>query len=203
MRTALRFRSVALVVGVLATLLIGHVAMPVRGGGFGGNEKEKDGGDAPASVRTVYLFTPMTPKAAQTWLKLQEPITVPFANETPLEDFLKFIKDETRGKDKQEPGISFYVDPVGLNEVERTMTSPITVDLENLPIATVLGLALRQLGLQYSVQKDGLVVITDMNGGEKPEPIDDPTPLVLEGIESLRAEVAALRREVSSLRKGR
>ena len=72
---------------------------------------------------------------------------MPFANETPLEDFLKYIKDETRDQDKKGPGIPIYVDPVGLNQAEKTMTSPIVIDLEDIPVATVLELALRELGM--------------------------------------------------------
>ena len=99
----------------------------------------------------------MTEKSARTWIKLQEPITLDFANETPLEDVLRHIKKTTKGKDGK--GLAFYVDPVGLQEAEKTMSSPVIFSLEEVPLATALKLMLRQLGLVYHVQEDGLVVI--------------------------------------------
>src|SRR5262245_23072040 len=80
---------------------------PGMGGGFGRNENKP----AAKPLATIYLTTPMTAAAAKTWMKLQEPISLPFANETPLEDALKFIKDATKGKDDR--GIPYYVDPIG------------------------------------------------------------------------------------------
>ena len=49
-----------------------------------------------------------------------------FANETPLEDVLKYIKSATAGPN--DTGIPIYVDPVGLQEAEITMTSPVTME---------------------------------------------------------------------------
>jgi hypothetical protein len=79
-----------------------------------------------------------------------------FANETPLEDVLKYIKAATQGPN--DTGIPIYVDPVGLNEAERMMTSPVTLDVEGVPLRTTLRLMLNQLGLEYVVQ-DGLLKI--------------------------------------------
>src|SRR4051812_30855721 len=77
---------------------------PGFGGGFGADNKPA----ATKPVPTVYVTAPMTAAAARTWLKLQEPVSANFANETPLEDVLKYIKEATKGKDK---GIPIYVDP--------------------------------------------------------------------------------------------
>ncbi len=52
---------------------------------------------------------------------LDEPINMPFANETPLEDVLKYIKQATTTE--QHPGLPIYVDPIGLQEAERSMNS--------------------------------------------------------------------------------
>jgi len=49
--------------------------------------------------------------------KLDEPISMSFANETPLEDVLKYIKSATQGPN--DTGIPIYVDPVGLQEARR------------------------------------------------------------------------------------
>src|SRR5262249_26484210 len=89
--------------------------------------------------------------------KLEQPISMSFANETPLEDVLKYIKSATQGPN--DTGIPIYVDPVGLNEAEKTMTSPVSLDLEGVPLRITLRLLLKQLGLTYDV-KNGLLTIT-------------------------------------------
>ena len=88
---------------------------------------------------------------------LEEPLSMSFANETPLEDVLKYIKSATQGPN--DTGIQIYVDPVGLNAAEKTMTSPVTLDVDGVPLKTTLRLMLNQLGLTYSV-RDGLLMIT-------------------------------------------
>ena len=51
-------------------------------------------------------------------------MSMPFANETPLEDILRYIKTATESPQLQN-GIPIYVDPAGLTEAEKTMTSPV------------------------------------------------------------------------------
>jgi hypothetical protein len=51
-----------------------------------------------------------------------------------------------------------YVDPVALNEAQKTMTSPVTLDVEGVPLKATLRLVLKQIGLDYTVQ-DGLLMI--------------------------------------------
>lgn len=93
--------------------------------------------------------------------KLDDPISMSFPNETPLEDVLKFIKSATTGAN--DAGISIYVDPIGLQEAEKTLTSTIMIDLEGVPLKTTLRLLLKQLGLAYCV-KDGLLMISTPEG---------------------------------------
>jgi hypothetical protein len=100
--------------------------------------------------------------------KLDEPISMSFANETPLEDVLKYIKSATQGPN--DTGIAIYVDPVGLNEAEKTLTSPVTLDLEGVPLKTTLRLLLKQLGMTYTV-KDGLLTITSESSEDQPTEI--------------------------------
>jgi tetratricopeptide (TPR) repeat protein len=100
--------------------------------------------------------------------KLDEPIAMNFANETPLEDVLKYIKSATQGPN--DSGIPIYVDPVGLQEAEKTLTSPITLDLEGVPLKTTLRLLLKQLTLTYTV-KDGLLTITSESSNDQPTEI--------------------------------
>ena len=51
-----------------------------------------------------------------------------FANETPLDDVLKYIKQETAKAGR--PALQIYVDPIGLQEAERSLNSTVTIDME-------------------------------------------------------------------------
>jgi hypothetical protein len=95
--------------------------------------------------------------AQSTPARLEMPISMSFANETPLEDVLKYIKSATQGPN--DTGIPIYVDPLGLNEVEKTMTSPVTIDLEGVPLRITLRLLLKQLGLGCTIE-EGVLMIT-------------------------------------------
>lgn len=94
---------------------------------------------------------------------LEVPISMPFANETPLEDVIKYIRNATTSPGMSS-GIPIYVDPRGLEEEEKTMASPVTLSLEGVPLRTSLEIMLRQLDLTYSV-RDGVLTITSMNTG--------------------------------------
>jgi RNA polymerase sigma factor (sigma-70 family) len=97
------------------------------------------------------------PKNEAILKKLEEPIAMSFARETPLEDVLKYIKSATA-----KPGgspIPIYVDPVGLQQLDRTPTSTISIDLEGAPLKTSLRFILKQLGLAYCV-RDGVLIIS-------------------------------------------
>ena len=89
---------------------------------------------------------------------LNRPIRMPFVNETPLEDVLAHIKTNTKSASLPD-GIPIYVDLIGLQEAEKTIASPISIDLTGVPLRTSLSLILRQLDLYYTVD-DGLLTIT-------------------------------------------
>jgi hypothetical protein len=93
--------------------------------------------------------------------KLAEPISMSFANETPLDDVLRYIKSATTGD--KDTGIPVYVDPAGLKEAGVELNSPVTLDLEGVPLRTTLRLVLKQLKLAYCV-KDGVLMISSVNG---------------------------------------
>ena len=109
------------------------------------------------------------PKTIAILDKLNQPISIPFESETPLEDVIKYIKQAT-GDDKMPQGIPIYVDPVGLQEHERTMASTVTLNLEGVALKTALKLLLKQLDLIYTV-KDGLLTITSKDAQDTPTEI--------------------------------
>ncbi|MHB1560674.1 MAG: RNA polymerase sigma factor [Isosphaeraceae bacterium] len=116
------------------------------------------------------------PRSLQIMKALEEPVSMSFANETPLGDVLKYIKQATTSP--KFSGIPIYVDPVGLQDAERSLQSTIQIDLEGVPLRRTLQLVLTQLGLVYFVQ-DGVLVITAADEEEVslPPSMVSPTPL--------------------------
>jgi len=88
---------------------------------------------------------------------LDQPIPVKFPDETPLDEVLKYVRDATKGPDGK--GIPIFVDPIGLQEAEKSMTSTVTIDLEGVALGTTLEVCLKQLGLAYAI-RDGFLMIT-------------------------------------------
>ncbi len=89
--------------------------------------------------------------------KLDEPISMSFNEETPLEDVLKYLRQATTSPTYS--GIPIYVDPLDLLEADKTMTSTVrNMDLEGVPLSVTLGLLLKQLDLEYVV-RDGMLKI--------------------------------------------
>ena len=124
---------------------------------------------------------------------LEKPISMPFPIDTPLDDVIKYIKTATTGPDF-ELGLPIYVDPQGLQTAEKTMTSPIALNLEGIKLKTSLRLVLKQLGMGYYV-KHGLLIISD------PSSLDfrdatEPGWRTQEAQEEARANAGARVREV-------
>jgi hypothetical protein len=83
-----------------------------------------------------------------------------------LEDALETVKTATKGEALPN-GLPIYVDPVGLQEAERTMISEVTLVTAGKPLKDALRAALEPLGLTY-VAKDGLVTITSLESEDVP-----------------------------------
>ncbi len=96
---------------------------------------------------------------------LATPVAMHFANETPLDDVLKYVKIATTTA-KLPSGIPIYVDPIGLQEAEKSMTSTVSIDLDQVPLRASFKLLLHQLGLTYQV-KDGLLKIISIESADR------------------------------------
>ncbi len=92
---------------------------------------------------------------------LKRHVPLHFKEELPLDDFLDSIRKATSGADGK--GIPIYVDPIGLQEADKTLWSTLRLDLDldGVPLRTSLQLCLKQIDLAYSV-KDGLLFITSL-----------------------------------------
>ncbi len=179
-------------VSALAWVRPSLVAAPPPGA-FGGGGQEV----APSPAPRLYFQSPVTAEAAKVWIKLQQKVPMKFANETPLADVLKSIQVATKDKDMPE-GLTIYVDPVGLQEAEKTIASPIVLDLEGIPLKKTLTLILGQLGLVYSVDADGLLTITSASD-EAHEKLD-PTAAILDRLKVLELEIQRLHVDLSARR---
>ena len=92
-----------------------------------------------------------SPKTKEAVAELSKTILMPFPNETPLNDLLKYINQGAKSK--------IYVDPAGLTDAGKTLQSTFSIDLEGVPLQTTLRLLLKQLDLTYVVTK-GFLLIT-------------------------------------------
>ena len=105
--------------------------------------------------------------------ELGKPIPMSFAKETPLDDVIKYVRTSTKSQAFPD-GIPIYVDPLGMQEAERSLNSTVTIDLAQVPLRTSLKLLLKQLGLTYQV-KDGLLTITSEDSADQPFGADEPS----------------------------
>ncbi len=108
-----------------------------------------------------------TPATKVLLAKLEAPVSMSFANETPLADIVRYLGQATK-KGPADSGIKILVAPNGLREVGKSAMSTVAIDLQGVPLKTTLRLLLRQLDLVYAV-KDGMLVITSAAGAQKLE----------------------------------
>jgi hypothetical protein len=101
---------------------------------------------------------------------LDQPLVLTYPDGASLEDVLKELIRITTGKPKLPSGIPIYVDPVGLQEAERTMESPVRKpeSAAQLTLGEHLRRILEPLGLAYVI-KDGFLMVTST------ESVDAPT----------------------------
>ena len=93
--------------------------------------------------------------------------------------FSSISKKSTKGSIKS--GVPIYVDPIGLVEAEKSMTSTVrNIDLEDLPLNETLPLALEQLDMAYCVRDDILIITSkksvDAVANEKATVVADVSP---------------------------
>ena len=124
--------------------------------------------------------------------KLDEPFAMSFSDETPLEDVLKYVKQATTTKNYA--GIPIYVDPIGLQEAEKSMTSTVrNMDLEGVPLRRTLHILLKQLDLMYFVD-DGILYITSAESGDPWKrfgpAIAEPPPILQKAEKAKRGELS-------------
>lgn len=125
-------------------------------------------------------------KTKQLLAALEEPIAMSFANETPLDDVLKYIKQATTTPTYS--GIPIYVDPDGLREAKATINSTVQIDQQGVPLRTTLSQALKPLGLSYVVKEGFLMISSRANVTEmRLEEVDRKLDRVLDALQRLES----------------
>jgi RNA polymerase sigma factor (sigma-70 family) len=131
-------------------------------------------------------------KSQQILAKLDEPISMSFNEDSPLEDVLKYVKQATTSATYV--GIQIYVDPVGLQEAEKSMTSTVRgMELQGVPLRRTLQLLLKQLDLVYFVE-DGMLCITSQESegtfGAFGPAVSEPSPILQQAEKAERGEMS-------------
>jgi hypothetical protein len=93
--------------------------------------------------------------------KLEEPLAISFSRPTPLKELLNQIRSSLA--ESSGTTVPIYVDPKGLEQARVTLSTPVTMDLEGIPLKTALRLMLKQLGLAYCV-RDGVLIVSSLQG---------------------------------------
>jgi hypothetical protein len=129
------------------------------------------------------------PKTQRILAKLEEPISMAFPEDTPLEDVLKYVKQATTSATYQ--GIPIYVDPLGLQEAEKSMTSTVrNMDLEGVPLRRTLQLLLKQINLVYFVDDGMLCITSEDSAGPFPPSMREPSPILQKSEKAERGELS-------------
>ena len=155
------------------------------GGGFGQAMRIES-----EPAERIYFQRPVTGEAAAVWTMLDRKVAMPFPNDTPLGDFLQYVREQTGGEGG-EGGLPIYVDPIGLQEAEETLQSPISIDLAGLPLRTTMALVLAQLDLQFEVLDEGFLIIISESHDKR---LPYPNELILDELRALREDVAGLKK---------
>jgi hypothetical protein len=111
---------------------------------------------------------------------LETPVPMKFAQETPLREFLEYVrKSLVVGDGGAKQSVPIYVDRLAFAQYDAvkpaTMESPILIELEGIPLRVTLRLALDQLGLDYRV-RDQMIFISSPQRIERLEAIDAGKP---------------------------
>jgi hypothetical protein len=130
-------------------------------GGFGGGGAAPDPRCEIARMAATLSTIDKNAKTRAVLKKLDEPASLHFPTETPLEAVLKHIRESVKLSDGKR--IPIYVDPEPFQQSGKTMSVPVTMDLEEVPLKFSLRLLLKQVGLAYCVH-DGVLIISSVEG---------------------------------------
>ncbi len=113
-----------------------------------------------ATVQSAPTAKPLTPSVLvgtnEIVKRLENRIALHFP-QTTFVDVVKYIKAATK-KGQNDPGIPIFVDLPGLEDLSRTATSVVKIDVDGVPVKDGLKQVAGQLGMVYRVKDDVLVI---------------------------------------------
>jgi len=130
------------------------------GGGFSGPSAEEVRRKI-AGLAAVVGKVDENPASLHLNEALAQPTDLKLGESSSLGDLLDQVKKSIQTADGKK--IPVYVDPIGLEDADATLESPVAIDLEGVPLKVSLRLALKQLGLAYCV-RDGVLFISSREG---------------------------------------
>ena len=117
---------------------------------------------------------------------LVKPMTLPFAEETSLQDVARTLQDQL--------GAPVVLDLAALARLDLTPESTVKLHLEGVRLMTGLKLLLDQVGLTYKVLAgDNLLLLTDEVGTE------DPSARIFAELQAIRRDLDGLKHLVDDL----
>ncbi len=146
---------------------------PMRGGLNGDFGPDGGDGDASQAVPAPSLSVAKNDsRNKKIFEKLAMAVPMNFQTETALSEVLVYIREATKQDDSDV--LPIYVDPIGLQETDKSMSSTVILELEGIPLRITLKLMLKQLGLSYFVKDGILFIIPDK--GDASEYLDPAGP---------------------------
>ena len=109
---------------------------------------------------------------------MDQPISFNFPGETPLEDALHYVSTTVRTPDGLP--LPIYVDPVALQQVEKTLQSPVTLVLNGVSLRSGLHCLLEQVFLTFEIKGGLIEVVSNSDHQDYIEPAYED-PLLLTG----------------------
>ncbi|MDG3006953.1 RNA polymerase sigma factor [Paludisphaera mucosa] len=143
-------------------------AAGMAAGGFGGEGGGGFSGPTPEQTRQqiAWLAAAISkvddnPTSVAANEALAAPFTLRSGEKSTLGELLSQIRGSLTTSDGKK--LPVYVDPVGIQDAGATLDSPVSIDLEDVPLKLSLRLMLKQLGLAYCV-RDGVLIISSLEG---------------------------------------
>jgi cyanophycinase len=104
----------------------------------------------------------ITPRTRAILARLEERVSMPFPEETPLDEVLQHIRRAAE-KGPDDPGLPIYIDPMGLQRAERSLNATVMIHETAIPLKDALTRVLASLRMAYIV-KDDVLIVTDVQG---------------------------------------
>lgn len=118
---------------------------------------QKSSGSRVSLKRVASFFGYSDSRTAAINAALDRPMDLPFAQPTPFDAIVKHIQESTKSTELPN-GVPIYIDPIGLDEAEKSMASTVKINLGGIPLRRSLALLLAQLDLRYWVDDEFLMI---------------------------------------------